>query len=171
MNFLTLCTYSSPFQQQSRHESLHARPRLSFIALANTSNSHYPPPYNYVEYFSEANNFTLICEDATSMSKCTLPSGQDPWNATIDAISNWGLILRLKYFCFRSNFCTALEIAVELDFQDLEALEFWFKTICWELIREHCEHEQGVNLASKNFSVSPTLIKTLDFKITQRRTP
>jgi hypothetical protein len=108
MNFLTLCTYSSPFQQQSRHESFHPRPRLSSITLANTSNSHYPPPYNYVEYFSEGNNFTLVCEDATSMSGCTLPSGQNPWNATIDAISNWDLNLHLRYFCFCSNFCNCV---------------------------------------------------------------
>jgi hypothetical protein len=103
MNFPILCKYSSPFQQQSRHESLHARPRLSSLTVANTSNSHYPPPYNYVEYFSEANNFTLICEDTTSWSGCTLPSGQNPWNATVDAISNWSLHFQLGHFCFCSN--------------------------------------------------------------------
>jgi hypothetical protein len=109
MNFLTLCTYSSPFQQQSRRESLHPRPRPSSITLANTNNSHYPPPYNYVEYFSEANNFTLICGDTTSMSGCTLPSGQNPWNATIDVIANWGLNLHLSYFGFCSKFCHRVE--------------------------------------------------------------
>jgi hypothetical protein len=163
MNFPTLCKYSSPFQPQSCHESLHARPRLSSITVANTSNSHYPPPYNYVEYFSEANNFTLICEDATSWSGCTLPSDQNPWNATIDAISNWGLNLHLRCFGFYSKFCHCIGdwpwIGVS---QDLDALEFWFKTTSWKL-----KNKAFIWLQRTSVFRPPRL----DFKITQRRTP
>ena len=171
MNFLTLCTYSSPFQQQSRRESLHPRPRPSSITLANTNNSHYPPPYNYVEYFSEANNFTLICGDTTSMSGCTLPSGQNPWNATIDVIANWGLNLHLSYFGFCSKFCHRVEDWPWIRFSIFGSSRVLIQDNMLGVVREHCEHEQGVNLASSNFSVSATLIKTLDLKITQRRAP
>jgi hypothetical protein len=49
---------------------------------------HYPPPYNYVEYFSRSINISLIFNDAAGQTGFYLPASSSPLHATINSISN-----------------------------------------------------------------------------------
>jgi hypothetical protein len=61
------------------------------VALQDTSfnlltfhDSHYPPPFNFVEYFADA-QINLVCEDAAG-TLCSLPNS--PLHAQVNRISD-----------------------------------------------------------------------------------